>query len=139
MSSLIVNENDSLNTIVRAFSEQSSCSGVFVVDKKGRYRGVITRADLLNWARFKLGVGIRSERFISLRDVRRYVFSTTAREIIHRHSYDAYVKPDDDLIKALDLMVSMDVIDIPVVDEQGRILGDLKLSDVLNKISRTRD
>ncbi|MEM3527317.1 MAG: CBS domain-containing protein, partial [Candidatus Bathyarchaeia archaeon] len=64
---------------------------------------------------------------------------TTAREIIHRHSYDAYVKPDDDLIKALDLMVSMDVIDIPVVDEQGRILGDLKLSDVLNKISRTRD
>ncbi len=48
-----------------------------------------------------------------------------------RHSHHIYVKPEDDIITALELMVSSDLVDMPVVDRQGKILGDITISEIL--------
>jgi len=36
------------------------------------------------------------------------------------------------------MMLSEDLITVPVVDEKGKILGDLKLSNVLTKILKMK-
>jgi len=41
------------------------------------------------------------------------------------------IRPDDPLDQALQIMLDSDIIALPVVDDEGRILGDLTLSDVL--------
>jgi CBS domain-containing protein len=41
------------------------------------------------------------------------------------------VKPDDSLAHALRLMIELDLIVLPVVDKANRVVGDLKLSELL--------
>jgi len=125
MRSLVVDEEEPIEEIIN-FAEQPSSRGTFLVDRERRLKGVITRLDLLNWAKFKPGEGIDLGRIgASISDIRRYVYSAAAREFANEYSYSAHVKPDD-IISALNLMISSNLIDVPVVDEQGKILGDLK-------------
>ena len=133
MHSLLVDEKEAINTVIKHFAENPSLLGIFVVDESKRFKGVITRHDLLSWAKYKLGAGIDSE-WASIEDIERYVYSTTAKEIINRYSYRATVRSYDDIVTALDLMVSEDLTTVPVVDKQGKVIGDLTLSEILHQI-----
>jgi CBS domain-containing protein len=84
----------------------------------------------LNWTRYKLGIGTEKHR-PSMDEIQRYVYSTTAKEIMQGHSHNISVTPEDDIVTALDIMVLSDLMDIPVVDGQGKILGDITLSEIL--------
>jgi CBS domain-containing protein len=55
----------------------------------------------------------------------------TARDTIHPDSKKAAVRPDDPVDRALKLMLEVDIIAIPVVDDENQIIGDLTLSRVL--------
>lgn len=135
MLSLVVNEEEPIKEIIKHFVKEPSCRGIFVIDEEHQFKGAITRSDLLKWAKFKLGKGIPSGsvRF-AISEIRKFVYSTVAKDVINRHSHNAHVKPEHDVITALDLMMSQDIIDVPVVNERGKILGDLKLTEILNKI-----
>lgn len=138
MHSLLVNEKESIDKMVKKFAEEPSSRGVFVVDEEKTLIGVITRADLLMWAKYKLGAGIASTRiFVPISEIRRYLYSTTVEEVMSKNSSNAFVGPDDDIISALNLMISYNLVDVPVVDQNRKILGDLKLSEILNKILQT--
>jgi CBS domain-containing protein len=128
--SLIVNEEEPVKKIIKIFAKKSNFRDIFVVDKEKILKGVITRSDLLNWTRYKLGIGTEKHR-PSMDEIQRYVYSTTAKEIMQRHSHNISVTPEDDIVTALDIMVLSDLMDIPVVDEEGKILGDITLSEIL--------
>lgn len=133
MHTLLVYEKDTIRNAIRHFAEDPCCGGIFIIDKDKRFKGVITRYDLLTWAKFKIGAGIGSEQ-ISIEEIHKYVHSTKIREFINKYNDQISLTPDNSLLDALNMMLSEDLITVPVVDEGGKILGDLKLSEVLTKI-----
>lgn len=57
MHSLIVDEEEPIRAMARSFAEQPALRGIFVVDKEQRFKGVITRHDLLKWTKIEIGAG----------------------------------------------------------------------------------
>jgi len=134
--SLIVDEGEPIHKIIKHYVENPSLRGIFVVDKERRLKGIVTRTDLLQWAKFRIGAYASNDSLI-VDKINRYVYSTTAKDIVHRYSSETYVKPEDNLTSALEMMLNEDILDIPVVDEEKRIIGDLILSEVLDAIVRS--
>lgn len=132
MDSLIVNENETLEKTVARFAERPPLRGIFLVDEGMQLKGVVTRADLLNVIKLKLGKdlgGLPLRIFLlkSIRDVK-------IKNITSMLSRKAYVKLDDPMERVLELMINMDLITIPVIDDENNIAGDLKLSEILLKL-----
>jgi len=134
--SIIVDEEEELCKIIKQYTENPNLRGIFVVDKERRLKGIVTRNDLLQWAKFRIGAFSSNDTLI-VDKINRYVYSTTAKDIIHRDSSETYVKPEDTLTSALEMMLNEDILAIPVVDEEKRIIGDLILSEVLHVIVRS--
>lgn len=134
--SLIVGPDEDFSTVIQRFARLPQARGIFVADAERRLLGVITREDLLDWARVKLG------DFLQLSPAKRdkaYRFAglmraSTAGEVMHPASHRAAVKADDTLARALRLMIELDLIVLPVVDDANRIVEDLKLSEILGRI-----
>jgi Mg/Co/Ni transporter MgtE len=136
--SLIVNEEETITEIIKHYAERSSLRGIFIVDKEQKLKGSITRNDLLQWAKFKIGADLGSD-VVAIDEINRYVYSTIAKDIMHKYSSEVYVKPEDSLDLALDIRLNEDTLAIPVIDEEKKILGDLIFSEVLDAIIRTQD
>ncbi len=115
---------------MRQFADRAELRGIFVVDANQRLTGVITRHDLLAWASVAFGPPGLQTRF-SFRRLVQIAHATTAKEACHPHSHLAAVHPDDPLDLALGRMVVHHLIDVPVVDREGKILGDLRLTELL--------
>lgn len=132
MNSLIVNENETLKKTVMRFEEQPQLRGIFLVDGRMKLKGVVTRADLLNVLKFKLykDIGKLPLRMLLLKRT----LNVRIKDIAYQFSYKAYVKLDDPLERALELMIDMDLISIPVIDDKNNIIGDLNLSFILWKL-----
>ena len=131
--SLIVGPDEDFADIIQRFANLPELRGIFVADTEQRLLGIITRTDLLDWARMKLSPVSqvlsphheKTFRLISL------IHASTAGQVMRPDSHRAAVKPDDSLAHALRLMIELDLIVLPVVDEANRIVGDLKLSELL--------
>lgn len=132
---IIVRPDENFTEIIRRFATRADLRGIFVADSEGHLLGVITRSDLLDWARIKLGAALqaplsdldRTLRLVSLMQ------ASAVGEVMHPDSQRAAVRLDDPLIHALRLMIELDLIVLPIVDENSRIIGDLKLAEVLAK------
>lgn len=134
MQSTVISEDEPLENLISSLVRDSLSRGVFLVDSHQRFVGVITRSDLLKWAHLRFGREPGSGRVnISRQDIYRFVLSTKAREIARGDRRSLGVQLSDDLEIALNQMFEHDEIDIPVLDEDGKILGDLEISQVLLK------
>jgi CBS domain-containing protein len=134
MQTAIMSEDESLEDVIVTFVRDPHARGIFLVDSHQRFAGVITRSDLLKWAYLRLGREPGSGRVnISRRDIYRFVLSTSAREVARGSWHSMGVRPIDDLETALNQMFEHEENHIPVLDEDGKILGDLNVSEVLLK------
>ena len=134
--SMIVYSHEPLEDVLRRFSEESWLRGIFVINRAAQLLGVITRRDLLLCAQVRLGTALSGpshsrNRLLRLAELMR---AGTAKDTIRPDSQEAAVQADDPLDRALRLMLEMDLLAVPVVDDGGRILGDLTLSGVLRYI-----
>jgi len=131
-SSLIVDENETLVSVIKSFVKKPEVRGIFLVDGERKLRGVVTRSDLLNIVKVRLGkdLGEIPLRILVLKNLS----DIKLREIVDMFSQRAGVKLDESLEKALELMIEMDLVDIPVVDDDRKIIGDLALSEILLKL-----
>lgn len=130
--SVTVPETETLENVIVKFAADARLRGVFLMDSKKRFAGVITRSDLLRWAALKLRRGHDIEE-LTAGHILTLVTATRARDLAKGDWLTLGVKLEDDLGKALDQMLENDEIDIPVIDDEGRILGDIKISEVLLK------
>ncbi len=130
---IIVPADTPFRDVVRSFSERQDLRGIFVVDDKQHLSGVITRNDLLHWASANLDLDIPGDEH-SWRDMYRVMSAVTAQEACFRNSKECHVHPDDALESALGLMLEHSLIDIPVLDDEGNIIGDIRLTEVLGKV-----
>ncbi len=141
--SLIAAPHDEFTDVVRRFAEKPDLGGIFIADEDSRPLGVISRQDLLDWARIQLGASFySSEEHWLKEDVRLFELmrASNAVEVAHPDSAGAAVRLGDPLSEALRKMLVLDLSCLPVVDHEGLIIGDLKLSEVLHQaLSASKD
>lgn len=127
-----VKSSTSLDTVIRSFAAGSSVQAIFVVDNQGLYRGAINRRDLLNWVAVKI-VGGEPARSLSIGNMRTILFAADAGELMRK----GIALPEmTDLAKALKLMMDSGEPVLPVVDEAGMLVGDLRVSEILDAVLR---
>ena len=76
---------------------------------------------------------------VTLGQVRRLVLAQHARDLARAGSREAAVHEDDTLDTALTRMTEHYLTAIPVLDEQGRAINDLRLSEILAVALRGAD
>ena len=130
---LIVEPDEAFSQVIQRFAYHSDLRGIYVTDAEGHLLGVITRIDLLDWARAKLGFIFRKPQIDQRKTTRllNLMQASTAGQVMRQDSQHASVKRTDTLARALELMLELDLIVLPVVDDTNRIIGDLKLAKLL--------
>ena len=126
-------EDTSLEYVVGRFAREPSLRGVFLVDSRQRLSGVLTRADLMKWAHLQL-FGGKGRHDIAISDFFRIIDAKKAKGLVTTDPRSIAVKESDNLQTALDKMLDYEEDVLPVVDKDFRILGDLRLSEVLLKV-----
>lgn len=127
---LLVEPDTPVREVVSRLSRQPTAGVVFVVDEDRTLLGVLTRRDLLSWAGLQVGVDVAGERvrWMEVLDVAR---ARTAGDLLRRGGKPLSVRMDDSLETALVRMLRQDVADLPVVDGDGRVVGGVRLSELL--------
>jgi CBS domain-containing protein len=126
--------SDEFSQVIKNFAHHAELRGIFVVDDENRFLGVLTRTDLLDWARVRLG----AITLMPLTDMNKTIRLVTliraslVGDILRPETKGAAVRVDDTLAHALKAMVDTDLIVLPVVDDEQRVIGRLRLSEVLN-------
>lgn len=132
---IVVRLDDEISQLIDNFAHHSELSGIFVVEAEDRFAGVITRTDLLDWARVKLGAALskpatdrgKAMRLVSLID------AAKVRDLMRQETVRAAVSASDTLAHALQMMIEADLIILPVIGDTQHIIGSLTLSELLDR------
>ena len=131
--SISVREDVPLIEVVKRFARGKGLHGIFLVDSRRRFNGVITRRDLLNWARSHSPIETGANQF-SRRELMRMGFAAKARDLAQGDRGSLGVLTSNTLEEALKQMLDYDVEHIPVLERDGTIVGDLTLPEALSGI-----
>lgn len=129
-ASRIIPENTPIGDVIAAFARDSSLGGIFLVDSNGRYAGMITRTDLLKWTHIRL-FGGKGRDEIPISQLLRLANAEKAKDMARTNWKMLSVRESDTIQTALNKMLNEREDIIPVLDEGGNILGDLRLSEIL--------
>lgn len=133
---IILGFDNEFRQVIENFANHTDLRGVFVVDEDDRFSGVITRTDLLDWVRVKLGAAL----LMPLTDVDKtirlstLVSATTVVDILRQETNIVAVFANDTLAHALHIMIEADLIVLPVINESHHIIGNLTLSELLHQV-----
>ena len=128
-----VTESTSLDTVVWTFAAGASVQAVFVIDDTGSYRGAITRNDLLKWVTAKI-VGSEATSSLGAGNMREILTAGDAGYLMRGDSTVPPVSETMDLAAALTLMMNSGEPVLPVVDSEGKLVGDLRISEILHSV-----
>lgn len=130
MQALVVDRDMALADAVKEFATNHNLRGIFVTGDAGRLIGVINKQDLLHWVGLQLNQRPLGEP-MSLGQMRRLVNAQKVADLAAPGSENAALNLKDTLANALQKMTANNLSDIPVVDDKGRIINDLRLSEIL--------
>lgn len=132
MASVSIPENMPLAHVVSRFALDPNLRAVFLIDSDARFTHMLSRFDLLKWAHLRLfkGKGIRE---MKVADFVRITEAKEVKSLARRDEHSFSIKESDTLRTALNRMIEYQEDIIPVLDEDRRVLGDLRLSEVLLK------
>lgn len=135
MQALVVRDDMPLAAAIARFAHDLQLRGLFLTDGDGRLTGVINKQDILNWVRLSLALPPQTQA-PAMTQVRRLVMAETVGHLAAAGSAETAVCLHDTLATALDRMTQYNLTDIPVVDDDGRIVNDLRLSEILAFVLR---
>ena len=130
LQSLVARNDTSLSRVIADFAKHHDLHGIFLVDDQERLTGIINSHDLLQWSQLHLDLPLPISS-VTLGRVRRLVVARQAQDLASSASHEAAVREDDTLDTALRRMAQHNLTAIPVLDEQGRVINDLRLSEIL--------
>jgi CBS-domain-containing membrane protein len=128
-ASLTTSEDSSLEAIIEIYANRPDVRGIFLLDKQQRFVGMVSRLTIYKWAQFQLFK--KSCDGISCSEVTEIVESAKAKHLSHGNWKSTGIKESTSLEKAFQQMMDFGEDILPVVDENGRVLGDLRLSELL--------
>ena len=131
-ASVSVPEDVSLEYVITRFAREPGVQGIFLIDTNARFVGLITRNDLMKWAHIRL-FGGKGRHDITVSELFRLADAVKAKDLFRGDQSELSVKETDTLQTALDKMLDYEEDVLPVLDGELKILGDLRLSEVLLK------
>jgi CBS domain-containing protein len=129
-ASISVNGDTLLEDVICTFAQQPSIRGIFLVDNSQRFTGMITRIDLIRWVQLQISGGKGMDR-VPILDILQLVEARRAKDIAMNYQRNISIKETDTLQQALNQMLLHDEDILPVLDPEGKVLGDLRLSEIL--------
>lgn len=139
---LAVREDESLETAIKQFVKQPDVHNLFIVDERQKLKGLVKLHYILNWVKLKLGIDISKRPNTRLSgtsqafEIMKLCQSQTIGDII---SEAISVKENDTLEQALHLMVHNELVELPVVDKAGKLVGEVKLTQLLSQMLENTD
>lgn len=122
----VVKEDDQLKEAVEALTKNLISRKVYVVDGEGKLKGVITIETLLKQVGYR--VGVRETGMISFFKFLSGIFKEKVTEFMEK---PVTVTNRDKVLDALRLMVEHHLNDLPVIDDNDRIVGELNSLEIL--------
>jgi len=114
-----VNENDEIHEVVSKIATMKSSLLVCVVDKEGKISGIITPKEILKAVEV-CGYDQVKRPMLSGREVAHIMTSRYAKDIM---SNPVFVHSDDDVQRAIDIMIDRSFYEVPVVDSDVKPIG----------------
>lgn len=126
-----VSKDATLSEAMDAMINKSKTRKVYVVDAEGKLLGTITLETLLRYAGYQLGVrktGITSffKMLAEIREDKASKVMTTPAKVLQ----------DEIMVNAMMLMVENHLNDLPVVDHDNRLIGELNGLDILRYVQK---
>jgi CBS domain-containing protein len=121
----IINQNASLKELVLAITEDGRTRSLYVVDEKERLQGIITLRELIQSA---FVYHIRSIP-IPWHSIYHTLLETEAKQVMSTDP--VFAKDEDDLEAVLNRMLENEMEEIPVVDDEMKVIGELNLLELL--------
>jgi predicted transcriptional regulator len=135
INTAMAHEDASIEEVLAHLVHNTGLCGIFVIDSEGLVSGVITRSTLVRWARVCMS---DLSGHVPVGDIFRMVSVAKARDLAVGDGRTLGVRRTDPLSKVLHQLTSYDISAIPVVDADGRIIGDLTIGQVLMKALEVR-
>ncbi|MDR9459377.1 MAG: CBS domain-containing protein [Dehalococcoidia bacterium] len=126
--SVTVGEEEEIADVVNKVAKDCETLLACVIDKEDRLIGMITPRELLKAAEVSDYGNVRHP-FFSGREVLHLLSSEHARDIM---SAPISVKPDDEVQTAIDLMLSSNLYEVPVVDKDGKVVGEINFLGIVS-------
>ncbi len=122
-----VAEEDQISQVVVKIAEDKETMLACVLDEEGRLKGIITPKEVLRAVEIREFGTIRRP-FFEGPEILRVLSSKYAKDIM---SFPVSVKPEDSVDKAIDIMLDKGFYEVPVVDEQGKMVGVINYFSVI--------
>ena len=126
MKPAVVGTSATLRDAVDAIIEDSKTRKVYVVDAEGKIVGTITLETLMRQAGYRLGV-----RTPGMTSFVRMLAEMSKDKVTEVMTKPVKVYDDELLTNVTRLMVEHHLNDLPVVDRDGKIVGELNGLDIL--------
>ena len=120
----LIQQNTPITELAQAIQWHRHSRQLYVVDEQERLLGNITLGRLVMYI-FASSHGASMNR----RHVMGLITCKTAGDLMTEGTLSA--RMDDKVEEVLETMVSENVEEVPVIDEEGRVIGDLTMVDLL--------
>ena len=122
-----VYEEDRIYAVAEKVAEDKETMLACIVDKDDKLRGIITPRELLKAVEVREFGTIRYPFFEGAK-VLSLLTSRYAKDIM---GAPVSVMPEDKIEKAIDIMLDKGFYEVPVVDKEGRIIGEINYFGII--------
>jgi len=122
-----VAEEDQISQVVIKIAEDKETMLACVLDEEGKLKGIITPKEVLRAVEIREFGAIRRP-FFEGPEILRVLSSKYAKDIM---SPPVSVKPDVSVDKAIDIMLDKGFYEVPVVDEQEKMVGVINYFSII--------
>ena len=122
-----VAEQDQISQVVVKIAKDKETMLACVLDEEDRLKGIITPKEVLRAVEIREFGTIRRP-FFEGPEILRILSSKYAKDIM---SPPVSVKPEDSVDKAIDIMLDKGFYEVPVVDEQGKMVGVINYFSII--------
>jgi CBS domain-containing protein len=123
----VISLDASIREVIDAMLENPITRKVYVVDIEGKLVGMVTTATILRLIGYRVGVRTGTLSFY------KFLRDTLKEEVRSVMEAPVFVKPKNKLTEALLKMLDENMNDIPVVDENMKLLGELNSLELFAK------
>ncbi|MEQ4487944.1 MAG: CBS domain-containing protein [Dehalococcoides mccartyi] len=136
-AAVTVDENALLKSVISIYATNPGIKGIFLTDAQNRFTGMVSRLAIQKWAEYELFGKWQNNEPDSL--VSEMVEDVQAKSVARGDWKSFGLKPNDTLQNAFQRMIQSGEDILPVVDDDGRVIGDLLLSEILMKAIEISD
>jgi Mg/Co/Ni transporter MgtE len=129
MPYLAISGDCTLNEATEKITNIRQLRSIYVVDKQGRLQGTLSLGVFIREV-----IAARHEPQFGVRSLLTRITSEDAADLMDKHVI--YAQRDDDLEKILNRMIYHNIKEIPVVDEDQRIIANVGILDLWRLVER---